>query len=185
MSSTSRTHSSLANPSLGSPWLWIALLAAASVLLSFRLSCATPFAALAALAAIHMKRSDGLALVGLAWALNQIVGFAFLEYPHDFQSYAWGAAIGVAALASFAAASVVTPRLAHLGQPAMMAGTLAAAFVAYQIAVYVPAAVLPSSELAYAWPIIGQIALVNAVVFPGLLLAHRGAELLGLTAARA
>lgn len=185
MSSTSRNESSLGSPSFKSAWLWIALLAAASVLLSFRLSCATPFAALAALAAIHMKRNEGFALVGLAWALNQIVGFGFLGYPHDAQSYAWGAAIGVAALATFAAASAVAPRLAHLGRYTMMAGTLAVAFVVYQIAIYAPAAVLPSSELAYSWPIIGQIALVNALVFPALLLAHRGAEMLGLTAARA
>lgn len=175
MSPTSRTESSL-----GSPWLWIALLAAASVLLSFRLSCATPFAALAALAAIHMKRSEGVALVALSWALNQAVGYAFLGYPHDGQSYAWGVAIGVSALAAFAAASAVAPRLAHLGSITMMAATLAVAFIVYQVAIYAPAAFLPSSETAYSWPVIGQIALVNALVFPGLLLAHRGAELVGL-----
>ena len=176
MSSTPRTETS---PS--SSWLWIALLAAASVLLSFRLSCATPFAALAALSALHLSRSQGAALVGSAWALNQIVGFGFLGYPHDGQSYAWGAAIGLAALASFAAADYAAPRLASLGRIPMMAATLAVAFVAYQIAIYLPSAILPSSETAYAWPIIGQIALVNALVFPALLLAHRGAEMLGLT----
>ena len=43
-------------------------------------------------------------------------------------------------------------------------------------------AVLPASDLAFSWPIIGQIALVNALVFPALLLAHKAAELAGLTA---
>lgn len=179
--STSRTQST----SFGSPWLWVALLAVASVLLSFRLSCATPFAALAVLAALHMKKSEGLGLVALAWGLNQIVGYGFLHYPVDGQSFAWGAAIGVAALATFAAASYLAPRLAFLGRVPMMAATLAASFVVYEVVIFAPSAFLPSSELAYSWPIIGQIALVNALVFPALLLAHRGAELLGLTPARA
>ncbi|MEQ1695341.1 MAG: hypothetical protein ABL901_05805 [Hyphomicrobiaceae bacterium] len=179
--STTRTQTT----SFGSPWLWVGLLAVASVLLSFRLSCAMPFAALAVLAALHMKKSEGLGLITLAWGLNQVVGYGFLHYPTDAQSFAWGAAIGVAALASFAAASFLAPRLAFLGRIPMMATTLAASFFVYEAVVYAPTAFLPASDLAYSWPIIGQIALVNALVFPALLLAHRGAELLGLTTARA
>ena len=173
--------SSPSTSSTGTPWLWIALLAAASVALSFKLSCATPFAALATLAALHMKRADGLALVGLAWAANQFTGYAFLAYPHDGQSYAWGAAIGAAALAAFLVSGALAPRLASLGRAPMMAATLFAAFAVYEIVLFAATAVLPATEIAFSWPIVGEIALLNALVFPGLLLAHKAAEMVGLT----
>lgn len=171
--------------SSSTPWLWIALLAAASVALSFKLSCATPFAALATLAALHLDRKDGFALVALAWAANQIVGYAFLGYPHELESYAWGLAIGAAAFAALAVANVASLRLSPLGRPAMMAGGLFAAFAAYELVLFAAAAVLPATDVAFSWPVVGQIGLVNALVFPGLLLAHKGAELMGLAGRRA
>ena len=181
MSTLTRTQTS----STGTPWLWIGLLAAASVALSFNLSCATPFAALATLAALHMRKADGLALVVLAWALNQVVGYCALDYPRDAESFAWGALIGVAAIAAFLTASSLAPRLAQLGQIPMMAATLFAAFAVYEIVLFAATAVLPATEVAFSWTIIGQIGLVNALVFPALLLAHQGADLLGLTGAPA
>ena len=161
------------------PWLWIAVLAVASVALNFKLSCATPFAALAALAAPNLKRADGLALVALAWAANQAVGYLFLGYPHEADSYAWGLAIGVAALAAFLAADAIAARLSHPGRPLMMAATLVASFAVYEAALYAASAVLPSTDAAFSWTVIGQIGLVNALVFPGLLLAHKAAVLMG------
>jgi hypothetical protein len=168
----------------GSPWLWIGLLAVASVALSFKLSCATPFAALATLAALHMSKRDGVAMIVLAFALNQAVGYCALDYPRTFDSFAWGAAIGVAALATFFAASELAPRLARLGRLPMMAVTLVAAFAVYEIVLFAATAVLPATEVAFSWPIVGEIGLVNALVFPALLLAHQGAELMGLTPAK-
>lgn len=179
--STSRLETS----STGSSWVWIALLALASVALSFRLSCATPFAALATLAALNMKKSDGLALILLAFGLNQVVGYGFLNYPHDAESYSWGAAIGVAAVATFLTASALVPRLASLGRIPMLAATLFAAYATYEIVLFAATAILPATELAFSWPIIGEIGLVNALVLPALLLAHKGAEMIGLTGVRA
>lgn len=163
----------------------IILFAVASVALSFRLSCATPFAALATLAALNMSRSEGLALVGLSWALNQAVGFLVLGYPHDAETYAWGVAIGVSALAAFEVARFAIDRLANLGRPAAIAAALAAAFAAYEIVLFTATALLPASDLAFSWHIIGEIALVNALVLPGLLLAQRGLHMLGLDGAAA
>ena len=40
---------------------------------SFALACATPFAALATLAALNTPRRDLFALVGVAWLANQII----------------------------------------------------------------------------------------------------------------
>lgn len=168
----------------GSPWLWIGLLALASVALSFKLSCATPFAALATLAALNMKKQDGFAMIGLAWALNQAVGYCALDYPRTFDSFAWGAAIGAAAFASFFAACELAPRLARFGRVPVMSVTLAAAFAVYEIVLFAATAVLPATEVAFSWPVVGEIALVNALVFPALMLAHYSAELMGLTPAK-
>jgi hypothetical protein len=171
-------------PSAGSQWLWIALLALASVALSFKLSCATPFAALATLAALHMTKSDGLALVLLAWAANQLVGYGFLGYPRDAESYTWGLAIGIAAVATFATAVALAPRVEQFGRAPMMLAMLAAAFVVYEAILFAATAVLPATDVAFSWKVIAEIGLVNAAVFPALLLAHKGAELVGLTGER-
>jgi hypothetical protein len=50
----------------------IALLTAAVMLFSFALACATPFPAIAALAALHLRSSDALALTGIRrWFLDE------------------------------------------------------------------------------------------------------------------
>ena len=71
-------------------WLWILLLTAASVFVTLGMACATPFAALATLAALHMSRRDGLALIGIAWLADQAVGYGLLGYPRTANSFAWG-----------------------------------------------------------------------------------------------
>jgi len=78
------------NSMLGRRAGWITLLTIASVLFSFALTCATPFPALASLAALHMNRRDAFALIGVSWLANQIVGYGFLHYPQTWDSFAWG-----------------------------------------------------------------------------------------------
>jgi hypothetical protein len=162
------------------PWLWIALLTGLSIVLSSKLSCATPFAALATLAALQLKRSDGLVLVGLVWLANQAVGYTFLNYPHDAQSYAWGLAIGAGAVAAFLVAEAIASKSRLLGRTAMTALTLAGAFVAYEVVVFAATSVLPAGEEAFALNVVGQIALVNALVMPGILMLHSIAVSSGL-----
>jgi hypothetical protein len=62
---------------------WGALLAAATITASFVFACATPFAALAALAALHMGRRDAFLFTGIAWAANQAIDYGFLHYPRS------------------------------------------------------------------------------------------------------
>jgi hypothetical protein len=165
------------------PWAWIAILAIASIALSSKLSCATPFAALATLAALHMNRTNGALMITVVWLANQAVGYGFLNYPHEAQSYAWGLAIGVAALAAYGAATVVSAKLSHLGQIASTALTLAAAFAVYEVVLFAVTAVLPASDAAFALDVVGQIALVNALVLPGLIGLHYIAASLGIVKA--
>jgi hypothetical protein len=153
--------------------LWVGLVAGLSVLGSLAFACAAPLAAIAALAATKMRAAEGLALVAAAWLANQLVGYLLLDYPQTFESFAWGAAIGIAALAGFAAAHAVS----RAGMPEVAALLLAlgAAFVAYEATLFAATAVLSSSEEAFSIAIVGRIFAINAIAFAGLVLLHRGA----------
>ena len=95
--------------------LWIALVAGLSVFGSFAYACAAPVAAVAALAAMTLNRTEGLVLVAATWAINQAVGFVLLSYPHDASTYAWGVTIGAAmVLGYFAARPLVRANLSWL-----------------------------------------------------------------------
>jgi hypothetical protein len=139
---------------------WIGLTAAASAGSSFILACAMPFAALAAIAATRLRVLDGMALVGLAWVLNQATGYLLLGYPRTPSSFAWGAMIGVAALAGLWAAKSVTGAIRG-NQLLSAALSLIAAFAAYQLTLFVAATFLPSTPSAFAPGVVLQIFAVN------------------------
>jgi hypothetical protein len=114
------------------PLLWVALITVASAITTLALACATPFAALAALAATRMRARDGVLIVSLAWAANQAVGFGVLGYPHDWTTMAWGPAILSAALAAIAAAAWGARQSG--GRPVLgVATAFGTGFVAYKL----------------------------------------------------
>jgi hypothetical protein len=86
------------------PSLLVGLLTAASAATTLALACATPFSALAAVAATRMPARAGFALMGLAWAVSQAIGFCVLDYPRDPRTLTWGFAILTAALVAHGAA---------------------------------------------------------------------------------
>ncbi|MDH4746494.1 hypothetical protein OMP43_20920 [Sphingomonas sp. CBMAI 2297] len=110
--------------------LWIMLLTLASMATSFALACTAPVAALAALAAVHMRRRDGIALALAAWGANQAVGFLFLHYPHDPKTLLWGLGLGTAAAGSAIGAYAALARLRLGSTPVRLAIAYVAAFVA-------------------------------------------------------
>ena len=55
--------------------LWIALVVSASVLFSLALACASPFAAIAAVAGIKMPRRDAVIVIVATWLANQTEKF--------------------------------------------------------------------------------------------------------------
>ena len=151
----------------------LALLAAAAVLLSLGLACATPFPALAALCAQTLTRRAAALAVGLAFLANQAVGFGWLGYPRTAPTLAWGLAIGLAALAGLAAAQGIArarPRAATTGAVAASVGLagLGAAFLAYEAVLALAALVLPGSAEAFAPAVLGRILLINVAAFAGL-----------------
>lgn len=122
--------------------LWIMLLTLASMATSFALACTAPVAALAALAAVHMRRRDGIALALAAWGADQAVGFLFLHYPHDPKTLLWGVGLGTAAAGSAIGAYAALARLRVRSTAAGLAIAYVAAFVAGKLVTLCWAAVL-------------------------------------------
>jgi len=82
---------------------WSAFLIVGSAVGSLALACATPFAALAAVAAATLPLRMALVTSMGVWLANQWVGFALLGYPLTASSLAWGPVLGASALAATAA----------------------------------------------------------------------------------
>jgi len=163
---------------------WVVLLAGAGVLTSFALACATPFAALAALAALHLRRADAFGLVALAWLANQAIGYGFLNYPVTWDTLAWGVMIAVAACAALAAAEFAERAAGRRrGAAGALAGHLAAfaaAFAAYEAVLFGATAVLPAEDYAFSLTVVLLLLKINAVAFAGLWILQRLGERFGL-----
>jgi hypothetical protein len=163
---------SAANPKSGpAVWLWIGLVAIASIALSRAFACATPFAALATLAAFTLRRRDAVALVLSVWLANQVVGFGLMHYPMRPSTFAWGAAIGAAALTALpTAAGVFRLRLpAAIGAPL----ALLAAYGAYEFVLFATSLLLSPGPGAFAPAVVARLFAINAVAFGALLCAER------------
>lgn len=158
--------------------LWIALIAGLTVIGSFALACVAPLAAVAALAALTLRRTEGLILVVVAWLVNQVVGFVLLSYPHTPDTYAWGAAIGVAAVLGYFAAAAVIPHVR--GTLLAAAAAFAAAFAVYQIALYAFGVVTSYAGDSFSLAVVGEVLAINAVAYVGFLVIHRAAIALAL-----
>jgi len=159
--------------------IWIALIVTSGVGLSTFFACATPFAALATVAALKLGRRDMVCVVGLVWLANQAIGYGILGYPWTWDSAAWGLAIGLSSAAAIVAAwSLSTVR------PAPLAVTLpfVAAFAAFEFGLYLSGFVLPGSDGAFTAAIIGHVFLINAVSLCGLMAAYQLAMLVGYLA---
>jgi hypothetical protein len=160
--------------------LWIGFLTLATLLTSGVFACAVPFAALAALAALDTERDDGLLLIVAVWLVNQVYGFAVLGYPMEAQTYYWGFAIGLGAVAAYYAARVAVVALTPIGALAAVIAALPVAFVAYEAVLYAASLVLPHGEGAFNTNVVLYIGLVDVVAFIALLVAHRLALAAGL-----
>ncbi|HUN45266.1 MAG TPA: hypothetical protein VMU85_02045 [Stellaceae bacterium] len=154
-------------------FLWLGLLVVASVAFSVGFTCATPFAAFGAAAALTMARREALLLAGGVWLANQIMGFGFLRYPWDADTLAWGVFLGLAAVAATLAARQILRLLP--GAPRAIAGGLAflVAFTAYEVVLLLVAVLLLGGVEDFSPAIMGQIFAVNAAAFAGLVLLNR------------
>ncbi|HUN99269.1 MAG TPA: hypothetical protein VMU69_23940 [Bradyrhizobium sp.] len=162
----------------------IVLLTTATVAGSFAFACATPFPALAAFAALHMNRRDAFILTGIIWIMNQVVGYGFLHYPQTWDSFAWGVAIGVAAVVATGIAARTKWTLRSLARPLIILGSFAAAFIGYEVVLYTATVVLPSEPSAFSPAVVGYILEVNAIAFAGLVALQYASVRIGLALPR-
>jgi hypothetical protein len=158
-------------------WIWIALLVSSGIGLSLVFACATPFAAVATLAALKLERRDAVAVVGLVWLVNQAIGYGILGYPWTLDSVAWGGAIGLSgflALLVAAAFSSTRPVRLAIGLP------FVGAFAAFELALYVAGFALPGGQGGFTAAIVEKVFLVNLVTLVGLLAVYQVALMAGL-----
>jgi hypothetical protein len=161
---------------------WGGILTIVTVASTLAVACGTPFAALAALAALYLPRRDAFVLIGVNWIANQAIGFGFLHYPLNWDCYRGGINLGIAALAGTAAAMLAHQALRKAGAVTAVIGSFAAAFITYEVLLY---AMTPwRSGGDFAMPVVLYILYVNAIAFAGLLILQIGAMAVGFAAPR-
>lgn len=162
--------------------LWVALLTAASSVTTLALGCATPFPSLAALAAVHMRRRDGVALMGMAWAASQFVGFFLLGYPHDGSTLGWGAGLCTAAVGSALASYAVLGALRYRSVAARLSLAYAASFTAFKAVILAWALALGGLHSVMAPDLLAGQFVRNAAILIGLYALYRALVVAGVPA---
>lgn len=158
------------NPTAIASLSWIGAMTAVSTAASFALACATPFPALAALAATYVRRTDGLILLGASWLAAQVIGFGIKGYPLDGHALLWPTALACAAAGSLFAAEAAMRGLAKLHPALRMGLTYFAAYAGFKLMVLVGVNVFD-----HGWAAFSPEVLARQVV-------RYGAILIGLTA---
>lgn len=162
---------------------WWIILGLVTMVTTLGFACATPFAALAALAAVNLSRRDAVLLMGASWLINQAVGFTMLHYPFNWDCYRGGLELGIAAFACVAAALLVCRWLHPSRSFLALTATFAAAFAAYEGLLYVVSG--PSYAADFSWPIVRYILVLNALAFAVLLVMQKIVAASGVVAPRA
>jgi hypothetical protein len=160
--------------------LWLALLVCASVAFSLGFACATPFAAFSTAAALTLNRRDAMLLTGAVWLANQFVGFIVLRYPWTITSFAWGFAIGAAAIVATLAARWTACALNKAMWTGRSLAAFAAAFAVFEGVLFMVALVVLGGTEDFTPPIVAWIFAVNASALIGLFVLNRLAMVIGL-----
>ncbi len=150
--------------------LWLVALVGGATLATGVFACATPFSAVAAMAALTLPRRAAVMSVALLWLGNQIIGFGVAGYPLTANAFAWGAALLVAVVVSTLAAAPVRDALREQSTVVRFAAAFAAAFVSFQLVCALTSVLFDESQLGLA--VVAEIAQINAVWAVGLLAAH-------------
>jgi hypothetical protein len=148
--------------------VWLGLLAAISAAITVVFTCVTPFAAFAVIAAVTVSRHDTVMLAVALWLTNQAVGFGLLHYPWTASTLAWGAALGAAAVIGTLAALWTLRRLGTRPSLARSVAAFGAAFILYQLTLFVVAVTWLGGTDMFAPGIVSQVLLINAVTLAGL-----------------
>jgi hypothetical protein len=159
------------------PLFCLAVLTIASVLASFALACATPFAAFAVVAAAMLPLRPALFVVAGTWLANQAIGFGVHRYPIDANTILWGFAIGAGALAATVASIAALRRLPQNRTPLVLALTLVCAYAAYEFALFAVTPFLGGAG-AFTAAIVARLGFLNAMWLIALVAACESVRLL-------
>lgn len=151
---------------LSKRFCWGAVLTAVTVASTLAVACGTPFAALATLAALNMRRRDALILIGVNWAANQAIGFGLMHYPLNWDCYRGGLDLGIAAIFCAIAAMLSRHEVERRGWAGKAIASFAAAFVSYEAVLFLISP--PGHGGAFSAAVVLYIFCVNALAFIGL-----------------
>jgi hypothetical protein len=165
--------------------LWLGAMAVAGIATTLIFKCATPYPALAALAALHVDRRGGVALMLVSWLAAQVTGFALLHYPVSAESIGWAVALGAGSMGALFAARLTDASLAGSAYLARLALAYVAATIAFKLAVLVGAFVLQSGWAAFAPEVLGRQFVRYGLILAGLAVFHQLLTRLGVRTGRA
>lgn len=160
--------------------LWIGLMTVASTVTTLVLACATPFPALAALAAVYVRRAEALLLIAAAWGASQVVGFCVLDYPVDANSVAWSAGLGTSAIVSLLVAQLSIRQLGTVHVIGRLIVAYVAAYVGFKVAVFGWTLALDSGWAAFSTKVLLRQFVRYGAILAGLVVLHRLLELAGV-----
>jgi hypothetical protein len=149
---------------------WIILIASTAVVFSLSLACVMPFVALAAVSTLALPRRMAAVAVIAAWAANQCVGYGVLGYPRTWDSYAWGLAIGIAAVGALLVADVSIRMSGRL--MAAIPVSFVAAYLVYEAILFSATSILPSGSGAFSLPVMAQVFGINLLAAVGFALLY-------------
>lgn len=158
----------------------IVLLAGATTAAAAALGCATPFPAIAAIAALTMNTRDGLILVALSWIASQVIGFGLRGYPLDAEALGLAASIGGSAVVGLFAATMLLRHTPVSNVPLRAAVALIGAFAAFKGAVLSPSLLLADGAHGFTSDVLARQAVRNLLFLAGLVALHRVALSVGL-----
>lgn len=150
--------------------LWIGLMTLASTVTTLVLACATPFPALAALAALYARRTEGVILMIAAWAASQVIGFFMLDYRGDAGNLGWSVCLAGAAISGLFAARLVLRRLENAADLLRFAGAYVAAYIGFKAIVLMGAIILNDGWAAFTPDVLARQFVRYAMIFAGLAL---------------
>jgi hypothetical protein len=159
------------------PLFCLALLIGAGALASLAFACATPFAALAVVAAAMLPLRSALVVMAGAWLVNQAIGFGLLGYPGDANTLLWGIVIGAAALTATVASWLVLQALPRAGGLIALGFALLAAYAAYEITLFAVTPILGGAG-DFTSMIVGRLGVLSVLWLIGLVAACEGFRLL-------
>jgi hypothetical protein len=125
-------------------------------------------------------RTDAIRITVALWMANQVIGYAVLEYPRTVNSFSWGLAIGVAAVASTIVARLILSRLQTARGLTQAVVALGGTFAVYEAALFTVAMALGGTG-SFAAAIVGRILVINAAALAGLYALHRIGVAVGIS----